>query len=157
VIGTGFDEAYAIAIQLDGKIVAAGVSWNGAKYDFALARYNTDGSLDTSFDSDGKLTTAFGTGHDAAHAIAIQSDGKIVAVGYSANGTDDDFALARYNTDGSLDTSFGTDGKLTTAIGAGHDDANAIAIQSDGKIVAAGYSLNGNSGNFDFALVRYKP
>ena len=102
-------------------------------------RYNTDGSLDTSFDSDGKVTTAIGGSDDYAHSVAIQSDGKIVAAG-TVHGSNDDFALVRYNTDGSLDTNFDSDGKVTTAIGSGDDYAYSVAIQSDGKIVAAGYS-----------------
>ena len=106
--------AYSVAIQSDGKIVAAGDSNNGSNSDFALVRYNTDGSLDTSFDSDGKVTTAIGSGTDEAYSVAIQSDGKIVAAGYSNNGSNNDFALVRYNTDGSLDTSFDSDGKVTT-------------------------------------------
>ena len=113
------DRARSVAIQSDGKIVAAGYSDNGSNDDFALVRYNTDGSLDTSFDSDGKVTTAIGSGTDQAFSVAIQSDGKIVAAGYSDNGSNDDFALVRYNTDGSLDTSFDSDGKVTTAIGSG--------------------------------------
>jgi len=120
--------------------VVAGFSNNGSNFDFALVRYNTDGTLDTSFDSDGKVTTAIGSGNDVAYSVAIQSDGKIVAAGYSDNGSNDDFALVRYNTDGSLDTSFDSDGKVTTAIGVSDDYANSVAIQSDGKIVAAGYS-----------------
>ncbi len=99
--------------------MAAGYSDNGSNNDFALVRYNTDGSLDTTFDSDGKVTTAIGSGSDYAYSVAIQSDGKIVAAGYSDNGSNDDFALVRYNTDGSLDTTFDSDGKVTTAIGSG--------------------------------------
>ena len=117
----------------------------------------TAGTLDTLFGTDGKVTTPIGAGTDVAYAVAIQSDGKIVVAGSSYNGTNDDFALARYNTNGSLDTSldtsFGTDGKVTTAIGAGSDVAYAVAIQSDGKIVVAGSSYNGT--NNDFALARY--
>ena len=150
-VGSTDDFARSVAIQSDGKIVAAGFSSNGSDWDFALVRYNTDGSLDTSFDSDGKVTTAIGSGDDHAVSVAIQSDGKIVAAGYS-NGSNWDFALVRYNTDGSLDTNFDSDGKVTTAIGGGADYAVSVAIQSDGKIVAAGYS---NGSNFDFALVRY--
>ena len=112
-----------------------------------------DGDLDTSFDSDGKVTTEVGSTNDYAGSVTIQSDGKIVAAGYSNNGSNDDFALVRYNTDGSLDASFDGDGKVTTAIGSGTDQAFSVAIQSDGKIVAAGYSNNGS--NWDFALVRY--
>ena len=111
------------------------------------------GDLDTSFDSDGKVTTEVGSTDDFARSVAIQSDGKIVAAGFSSNGSDWDFALVRYNTDGSLDTSFDTDGKVTTAIGSGDDAANSVAIQSDGKIVAAGTISNGN--DRDFALVLY--
>jgi len=151
--GTSNDVATSVAIQSDGKIVAAGYSYNGANYDFALVRYNMDGSLDSTFGTGGKVTTAFGTGDDGAKSVAIQSDGKIVAAGYSDNGANYDFALVRYNTDGSLDSTFGTGGKVTTAVGTGTDNAKSVAIQSDGKIVAAGYSYNG--ANFDFALVRY--
>ena len=140
-IGSSNDRAYSVAIQSNGKIVVAGNSSNGGfNTVFALARYNTDGSLDTSFDTDGKITTAIGSATDTAYSVAIQSDGKIVAAGYSYNGSNNDFALARYNTDGSLDTSFDTDGKITTAIGLEADLAQSVAIQSDGKIVAAGSS-----------------
>ena len=112
-----------------------------------------DGDLDTSFGSDGKVTTAIGSGGDYAESVAIQSDGKIVAAGFSYNGSNNDFALVRYNTDGTLDTSFDSDGKVTTAIGSSDEQALSVAIQSDGKIVVAGYSNNGS--NDDFALVRY--
>ena len=78
------DRAYSVAIQSDGKIVAAGNSYgDGSNADFALVRYNTDGSLDTNFGIDGKVTTAIGSGDDYAKSVAIQSDGKIVAAGYS--------------------------------------------------------------------------
>ena len=147
------DHARSVAIQSDGKIVLAGAGDNTGNDDFALYRYNTDGSLDSSFGTGGKVFTAVGSGNDFAESVAIQSDGKIVVAGYSYNGSNDDFALVRYNTDGSLDTSFDSDGKVTTDFGAGSDVANSVAIQSDGKIVAAGNSKNGNYR--DFALVRY--
>ncbi len=112
------DTAYAVAVQADGKIVTAGVTSNGTNSDFVLVRYNTDGSLDTSFDGDGKVTTDFGSNiFDHIFDVAIQTDGKIVAVGRTSNSsTGNDFAVARYNIDGSLDTSFDGDGKVTTAI-----------------------------------------
>src|SRR6266508_2960252 len=91
------------------------------------------GALDTSFDGDGKVTTDFG-GLDEALGVAIQPDGKIVAAGTNGG----DFALARYNRDGSLDTSFDGDGKVTTDFGAPFDLALGVAIQPDGRIVAAG-------------------
>ena len=116
-------------------------------------RYNTDGSLDTSFGTGGKVTTEVGGSDDEARSVAIQSDGKIVAAGFSNNGSNDDFALVRYNTDSSLDTSFDSDGKVTTEVGSGNDYSRSVAIQTDGKIVLAGESNNGS--NKDFALVRY--
>ena len=152
-IGSGEDQAYEMAVQGDGKIVAAGVSHNGSDEDFAVVRYNADGSLDTGFSSDGKVTTAVGSGEDIAFAVAVQADGKIVAAGSSNNGSDEDFAVVRYNADGSLDTGFGTGGKVTTTIGSAGEAARSVAIQSDGKIVAAGASNNGS--NTDFAVVRY--
>jgi len=95
-IGTSDDEAYALKIQADGKLVAAGYSYDGSQYEFALARYNTDGSLDTTFNTTGIVTTAIGTSDDAAYALAIQADGKLVAAGYTDTGTQYEFALARY-------------------------------------------------------------
>ncbi|MFZ5538249.1 MAG: WD40 repeat domain-containing protein [Pseudomonadota bacterium] len=152
--GSGYDAAFAIALAPDGRIVVAGFSDNGVTgRDFALTRYNANGSLDTSFGSGGKVVTAIGAGNDYARALALAPDGKIVVAGQSANGTTDDFALARYNADGSLDTTFGTGGKVVTAIGAGNDFAYALALAPDGKIVVAGSSHNG--ANYDFALARY--
>jgi len=144
-----------IAIQTDGKIIAAGSATPDNHGDFALVRYNTNGSLDTTFDTDGIVTTDFGNNSEVGTAVALQLDGKIVVAGFSTDaisGVDDKFALARYNSDGSLDTTFDTDGKVTTFIG-GADNAFAVALQSDGKIVVAGNASNGS--NHDFALVRY--
>ncbi|MGF1936166.1 MAG: DUF4347 domain-containing protein [Nostoc sp. ChiQUE02] len=136
------DIGYSLAIQADGKILVAGT--NGT--DFALARYNSDGSLDTSFSSDGKVTTGFGLTIDIAHSTTVQADGKIIVAG--TDGTD--FALARYNSDGSLDTSFSSDGKVTTDLGLlAVDIGYSTAVQADGKIIVAGVS------NGDFALARY--
>ena len=147
----GFDEALGVAIQSNGKIVAAGFTewFPSPLHDFALARYNRDGSLDSSFNGDGKVTTDFGGSDDVAHGVAIQSDGKIVAGGRGTTG--DDFALARYNRDGSLDTSFGGDGKVSTDFGGFDGALGGVAIQPDGKIVAAGFTAAGD----DFALARY--
>jgi uncharacterized delta-60 repeat protein len=152
-IGSGTDQANSVVLQSDGKIVAAGYSRNGVDEDFAVVRYNTDGSLDTTFSGDGIVTTAIGIEADVAWSVVLQSDGKIVAAGYSFNGTNNDFAVVRYNTDGSLDTTFSGDGIVTTAVGLGPDVAYSVVLQSDGKIVAAGYSSNGT--NNDFAVVRY--
>ena len=102
-----------MAIQADGKIVAVG--WAVDFRDFALARFNPNGSLDTSFSGDGLQTTDFAGGTDVANAVALQGDGRIVAVGLAQAASLDStgFGLARYNPDGSLDTSFSGDGKQT--------------------------------------------
>jgi len=150
-----FDKARAVAIQADGKIVVAGSALNGANIDFAVLRYNTDGSLDTTFGTDGKVLTPVLDSDDFALAVAIQPDGKIVAAGLAVTGADD-IAVVRYNTDGSLDTTFDGDGKATFSILVGFNDiANAVAIQPDGKIVLAGSTNNGSDD--DFAVIRLNP
>lgn len=152
--GYGFDTIYSIIIQPDGKIVAAGSAYNGINYDFALARYNSDGSLDNTFGTGGKVLTDFVTnGNECIYSVALQSDGKIVAAGYMRITTNWDFALARYNSNGSLDNTFGTDGLVTTDWGKkwsiNNDIIYSVALQSDGKIVAAGETTN------TFTLARY--
>jgi uncharacterized delta-60 repeat protein len=141
------EAAHGVAIAGDGKIVVGG----GSGGDFALARYTVNGSLDPSFSGDGRQTTDF-TGEGAADAVALQGDGRIVAVGVGGGPSDSDFALARYTVNGSLDPSFSGDGRQMTGFG-GSDQANAVAIQGDGKIVAGGFG--GLPG--DFALARYDP
>ncbi|MFN9880044.1 MAG: calcium-binding protein, partial [Planctomycetota bacterium] len=121
--------------------------------DFALVRYNANGSLDTSFGTGGKVTTPVGTSWDEGRSVTVQPDGKIVVAGLARIGSTDDFALVRFNADGSLDTSFGTGGMVTTAIGTSAVSAFGLTIQPDGKIVVAGYATI--SGTNDFALVRY--
>jgi uncharacterized delta-60 repeat protein len=123
----GSEDAAAAAIQQDGKIVVAGRSFRGGGDDFALARYNPDGSLDASFSGDGKVVTDF-AGSQSARDLALQPDGKLVVAG--------DGVIARYNPDGTLDSSFGTSGTQATAFGVG-----ALAIQSDGKLVVTGVSV----------------
>ena len=151
------DSAEEAAVQSDGKIVVAGTS--GA--DIAVVRYNTDGSLDTSFGADGIVTTDI-SGADQGEAVALQGDGKILVSGSSQgpSGSAPDFAVVRYNTDGSLDTSFGTGGIVTTDIFDEnlnlHDEARAMAVQSDGKIVVVGWSYDNfnTPERYYFALVR---
>jgi uncharacterized delta-60 repeat protein len=140
-----------VAIQPDGKIVVVGVTLDaGFHADFAVARYNPNGTLDTSFNSDGKLTTKFG-GPDRARAVAIQPDGKIVVAGTGGDARDDyAFAFARYNPNGTLDTSFNSDGKRLDHGGTG---VHGVAIQPDGRIVAAGRAEQDDR----FALIRYNP
>jgi uncharacterized delta-60 repeat protein len=112
--GNGSDDgARAVATQSDGKIVAAGFSSNHNS-DFALVRYNTDGSLDDTFSGGGRVTTNFGGDDDEAFGVAIQTDGKIVVAGFSDVNRDFDFAIVRYNSDGSRDNTFGSNGIVTT-------------------------------------------
>lgn len=163
-VGNGNAQANAVAIQSNGKIVTAGYAYNGSNDDFAVVRYNADGSLDSTFGTGGIVTTPVGSGNDYASALGIQSDGKIVVAGYAylaaglgykATATlyDYNIIVVRYNTNGSLDTTFGTGGIAYTDLGYGDDFAYALGIQSDGKIVVAGQSYNGI--NDDFAVVRY--
>jgi uncharacterized delta-60 repeat protein len=156
-VGSG-DFAAAAVIQSDGKIVVGGLSdASGIPYDFALVRYNPNGTLDLTFNATGKVLTDFtGSGSfDTLQALVIQSDGKIVAAGDSiANGAAN-FAVARYTMTGSLDGTFNATGKVLTPFASGNADAQAVVIQSDGKIVTAGAFADGTSEGSDFALARY--
>ena len=146
----------SVAVQTDGEIVVAGFAYNGSNYDFALARYNPDGSLDTGFGSGGTVITPVGNRDDIGTSVALQADGKIVVAGYSGPFLETDFALVRYNANGSLDTSFNATGTVTTDFGGnGYEQANGVALQADGEIVVAGFSgIASYSG--DFALARYE-
>ncbi len=149
-IGEGTEDfVLAAAIQPDGKIVAAGVSYANGSMAAALVRYTKDGSLDTSFGLDGKVITPA----VSAYAVAIQSDGKIVAAG--DNGPQ--AAVFRYNSDGSLDPSFGVGGIVSVSF-YDADIAYAVALQPDGKIVIAGYGegpfFAPQNHTTDFALAR---
>jgi uncharacterized delta-60 repeat protein len=151
--GTG---VAALVVQSDGKLVAAGPAF-GIDVDFALVRYDADGSLDGSFGSGGIVTTPVGPLNDEPRALVLQADGKIVAAGLANNGVGNnaDFALVRYDSDGTLDTSFGIGGKVTTAVGTVASIASALVLQPDGKLIAAGGASSG--GGVDFAVVRYAP
>jgi uncharacterized delta-60 repeat protein len=151
------DEANAVTLQPDGRIVVAGLSINSAlNSDFALARYNPDGSLDATFDADGKAVTDFAAFGDQANGVAIQTDGRIVAAGVTSDSdASTDFALARYNPNGSLDSSFDGDGLVITDFSSPSDGAKAVALQKDGRIVAAGFAEGQGADLGDFALARY--
>jgi uncharacterized delta-60 repeat protein len=152
-IASNINEARALVQQADGKLVLAGFAVGPAgSFDFALARYNPDGTLDPSFGTGGTVTTDFANGDDFARALVVQANGKLVAAGPATTATGQDFALARYNPDGTLDPNFGTGGTVTTDF-AGGDLADALVMQADSKLVAAG-----EAGLLccDFALVRYR-
>ncbi|MFF1412052.1 calcium-binding protein [Streptomyces sp. NPDC058289] len=147
----GYAEGHDIAQQADGKLVVVGLGEGG----FALARYDTHGSLDPGFGGDGTVTSDFGGGAHSANAVAIQpSDGKIVVAGTTERFTEEGsgccfFSVARYNTDGSLDTGFGDGGLVRVEEFGGSADGADVAVQPDGKIIAAG-----KPGGGGFALVR---
>lgn len=149
---TGFsiynDEAYAIAVQTDGKIIVAGQSENGANTDIALARYNVDGSLDTDFNTDGQVTVTVGSGDDSGLALTVQEDGKILVAGTTNNGSDKDIAVVRLTADGLLDMDFNQDGQMSISLPDTDDSAYAVLLQKDGKIVLAGTSEGSNATHF---------
>lgn len=151
-IGSSDDYARAVAIQSDGKIVVAGGTI-AANFDVALVRYNSNGSLDNSFGLGGIDTSASMNGLQSANSVNIQSDGKILIAGTTAN-THNDFLTMRFNTDGTLDNTFGVGGIVTTPFSAFDNGSYASKIQTDGKIISLGYnSTNGIS--TDFALMRF--
>jgi len=149
--GSGrWDTARAVVLHPDGKISVAGytcdASWGNCN--FAVARFKINGALDTTFSGNGKLTTNFGAS-DLGHGVALQADGKLVVAGERyIEGISDKIALARYNTNGSLDTTFSGNGKRVTSFG--WSGANDVLVDPNGKIVIAGWA------NGDFGVVRYK-
>ena len=145
-----YDLALSVTVQPDGKILVAGYS---GYYDFSLIRLNTDGTLDTTFNGNGKAIVPVGFSLDVGRSVTVQPDGKILVAGYSNSGINYEFSLIRLNADGSLDTSFDGDGKLLVPVAIGYYDVgNSVTVQPDGKIIVAGYSFNGS--NQDFSLVR---
>ena len=143
--------ADAVAVQPDGKIVVAGFAdeASGFNSDFALARYDPDGTLDTSFDGDGIVTTDLGGQDDNITGLMIQPDGRIVVAGTAG----EDIALARYTPNGKLDPSFGNGGSRITDLGF-VDVANGVALSPGGQILLAGYTIGAKLNN-DFLLERY--
>jgi TonB family protein len=148
-----YDAAKALAVQPDGKIIAAGTTRGKGinrgtaskrpQEDFALARFSTDGSLDSTFGDGGRVVTDFAGNRDSLRAVALQPDGKILLVGTTAwDDCDSDFALARYNSNGTPDTSFGQSGKVVTDFLGGYDEAYAVALQADGRIVVTGVAMD---------------
>ncbi|HEV2296849.1 MAG TPA: PKD domain-containing protein [Tepidisphaeraceae bacterium] len=151
------DLAYAVAVQSDGKVLVAGTTATGTTTgtDVALARHNPDGTLDTTFGVGGKVVTHLGGTSDSAFALAVQSDGRVLLAGGARAGlTGTDFALVRYNADGSLDGTFGSGGIVRTDLGFGANDlATAMKLTADGRIVLAGWTTI--VGTQQFAAVRY--
>ena len=166
IVTTKFPEgsyAFDVALQADGKIIAAGTVFvdfspgESSNTDFALARYNPDGTPDATFGNGGQVSTDFLGLEDDAFSVLIQPDGKIVAVG-SANdpATFYDFAAVRYLSNGTIDITFGVGGKVHSDFGdQNFDRARSAALQPDGRIVAAGFAISQNGGVQNFAVARY--
>ncbi|MBV9957594.1 MAG: hypothetical protein JO360_04200 [Acidobacteria bacterium] len=141
--GSSVDEGYDMGLQPDGKILLVGRTWQiqgmpGVQWDIGVMRFNTDGSLDTTFNGTGKLI--FGTASDMeeAHSVLIQPDGKILIGGLQKT-TKNDFLLLRLNSNGTLDTSFGSGGSTITTVSPGDNIITSLALQSNGKILAGGF------------------
>lgn len=143
-----------LIIQDDDRIVVAGSAWDGARDHFAVARYDVDGSLDSTFDGDGKVTTDAGTDALAFAGLAQQQDGKLVVAGQATFSGNTDFAVVRYDADGSLDTTFSGDGIASAPVGAGFDSARDMGLQADGRIVLAG--TTGTNPDQRFAVARFE-
>ena len=146
------DYARDVAVQPDGKIVVVGVC-NSTNW--AVVRYDNAGVLDQSFGSGGVICGQWTGGFDRIDGVALQSDGKIVAVGSTGNGLQlpQDVVVARYTITGAYDLSFNGSGWVTTTVGANNDSGSDMAIQPDGKLLASGQTRV--TGHSDFLLVRY--
>lgn len=148
----GNDAANAVAVTLDGKLVAAGsATMPGTGTDFALAVYDGNGVLDSTFGINGKVTTDFFGANDGARSMVVQPDGKIVLSGFTTNGGERQFALAGYLENGKLNPAFGQGGKLTLDLGS-TSEAFKMAAQADGKLLVVGESRPQNS--LDFTILR---
>ena len=148
------EQPSSILVQPDGKILVSGqIDDYGALVSFFLARYNPTGTLDTSFGENGKIIDPGGEGEFVGADIALQPDGKIIAVGIKGDNSSWVVAVNRYNSNGTLDISFGTGGKVVTTIGNGVDYVTGIALQPDGKIVVVGHEFDSGT----VVVVRYNP
>ena len=154
-------DAYGMAgvLQPDGKVIVGGFKDARRNDDFALSRYNADGSVDTSFGNGGSIINdLFGSSDDIVYALATTPDGKLLATGRTGAYPNFRFGLARYNQNGTFDQSFGNAGKVLTDFGGVSSQSYGSALQSDGKIVLAGYTISGATGadfTNNFALARY--
>lgn len=137
--GGTFEEAYVLLLQGDGKMVAVGQSTDFSQFVIALARFNADGSVDATFGTNGRVTLDLGGTDDYALGAVLQPDGRIVVAGASDVNGDYDMAIARFNADGSLDTTFGTNGSVLVDSDGRHDQANWLTRQPDGKLIACGH------------------
>jgi uncharacterized delta-60 repeat protein len=148
-------QALQAVLQRDNKIVVTGLYKKNNTTLFAVARFTTTGQLDTSFNKNGIQKTDFGADDNQAIALTIDKNDKIVVAGFATQNDHFDFALARYNTNGTLDDSFGKGGLQTTNFGNTDDFCQSVIVQDDGKIIAAGYNYDYVTAEFKIAIVRY--
>jgi uncharacterized delta-60 repeat protein len=149
----GNDFANAMTLQPDGKVLLVGRCSNGGNDNFCALRYRSDGTLDPSWNSTGKVVTSLGGNDDQADAMAVQPDGKVLLAGSCDNGIRKNFCALRYLADGTLDTSWNGNGRVVTSIDSNDDRAASIVVQPDGKVLLAGTCDNG--ANEDFCSLRY--
>ncbi len=148
------DFSYSVLIQNNGKIIAAGIASDTTENKFALVRYNIDGSVDSSFGNNGIVLTSFENPYVYLNSAALQSDGKIIAVGYMQKSNQYDFVIVRYKTNGSLDSTFNTNGEVIFGSPGLYEEAESVLIQNDGNIIIAGRSVNDISNTQKILLVR---
>lgn len=152
-LGADLDNGQVITTDSNGKILVGGQVKISSLYDSTLLRFNADGSLDASFDSNGYVIMSAGTGHDSVWAVAVDSNGRIVISGRSVDASDgEDMYIARYTDSGSLDTTFGSTGIVTYSSGNGDDGSFSLAIDNNGRLLVAGYLSNSDK---DLAVWRY--
>ena len=151
-ISTTDNKAYSLTLY-ENKILVGGFSYNGTNDDFAITRYNSDGTLDTTFGSSGTAITSFGTGTASIQGLTTTADGKTIAAGYVYNGTTYDVAIAQYTTDGSIDSTFGNAGTIIVDMFSSTDVAKDVISLDNGNVLVAGYTQNG----FDYegALIMF--
>ncbi|MBA1290617.1 hypothetical protein [Pseudomonas japonica] len=155
--GLQFASSTPLTLQSNGQLIVAGHSYLGTHADFSVVRFNADGTLDATFGKEGIATFDIAEGHDFAHAVAVQADGKLLIAGNSETSASDvDFSVIRLNQDGSLDTSFGDNGKAIFDFQAGPDTAQTINVRDDGRILLTGSGQN-TAGNADFAALQLNP
>ena len=148
-IGSAKSYATDVALQDDGKIIIGARTYDNASGDFALVRVNEDGTFDNSFGTNGIVIASTG-GSDVSSSILIADDGKILLAGDS----DNNFSVAKFNTNGTLDTSFGTNGWSITIFDDSESFIQQIAFQNDGKIVMGGFAVNSSVGRYQMAAAR---
>jgi uncharacterized delta-60 repeat protein len=156
---SGWDQGLAMALLANGKILVGGEETPSpaATSDFALARFTASGALDTSFNGTGRATLDFFGDNDSAWGLAVQTDGRFVLGGWAESNGQSDFALARFTATGGRDLTFSGDAKVTTSFGNGWDKAYDVALQSNGRIVAAGFTQSLGPTLDDLAVARYLP